>query len=218
MSEHQRLFIASTMNGDAATSMVELTRSLRQQWQNTPFSTTVRWIPVEHWHLTWAFLGDTPTEKISVIAESLNRILRQQPSMLTHWEHLSWWPSPKRAQILVGQLAPTPALLTTAQAIREISSQLFPPTSEKNKKSRSFKPHITLARIKTSHSRNMPSSSHRSEPKPAAQTQQKAPFLPPIPLTFPSWQIENITLFQSQLCATGATHSALYTVPLILGQ
>lgn len=193
-----------------AAPMLNLIQSLQQQCKSESHSNTLRWIPPEHWHLTWAFLGDTPADQIPALQENLNRILTNQRSITTAWEQLSWWPSPSRPQILVGQLTPTPELITTAQAIRDAMSQLLPTTSEKNKKSKSFKPHITLARAKTFRNRNKRSSIHMPEQQ---SFRLKAPLLPAPPAEFPDWQIEGITLFRSELHSAGAVHTALYTVP-----
>jgi|GEM_PF-321636 len=210
MSEHHRLFIASTISDTYAVPMLNLLQSLQQQWKSASLPNTLRWIPPEHWHLTWAFLGDTPADKIPALQENLNQILTDQSVITTAWEQLSWWPSSSRPQILVGQLTPTPELITTAQAIQEAMNRLLPTTSEKNRKSKSFKPHITLARAKTSRNRNRRS----SVPIPEQQSfKYKAPLLPAPPAEFPDWQIEGITLFRSELHSAGAVHTALYTVP-----
>ena len=97
-----------------------------------------------------------------------------------------------------------------SEAIKEAMNQLLPTTSEKNKKSKSFKPHITLARAKTFRNRNKHSSLHMPEQR---SVEHKAPLLPAPPLEFPDWQIEGITLFRSELHSAGAVHTALYTVP-----
>jgi 2'-5' RNA ligase len=210
MPETLRLFIASHLTGPPDISLSNLTQSLGVQLAADPLASVLRWTPPEQRHLTWQFLGDTPREKVPLLQAALNSATTGKNALTAQWRELSWWPSKHRPQILVALLENNPALQAMAERIAQATATaLHPPVeakppatiaplrqSKKGENQHAFKPHITLARLKDKAFRGV------------------VPNLPEIPAEMPDWRIDTVTLFQSELHATGAIHTPILTVQL----
>jgi len=212
MPENVRLFIASSLPEPVSSPVVEFTRQVKSQLANEPHAPHPRWIPPENWHLTWQFLGQTPVEQLPSLKIALESALARQKALTTHWRELAWWPSRRRAQIMVGLLQDSPALQALSLSINQATTQAIAQTetatsgqsadqegcnlTRAQKKQKPFNPHITIARLKERNYRG------------------PVPELPPMPSDLPSWRIVEVTLFKSELQASGAIHTPIHTVYL----
>lgn len=215
MSETLRLFIGSSLQGTPVELLEAFAQGLQKRLKNQiiepAFRTRgIRWLPASNWHLTWAFLGETSTALIPAIQQGLSETLATQSSLMLSWQQLSWWPSQNRPQVLVCQLQATPETQALAQALWQVVCQAQSalhegkpcptqaPKSKKLKHHQSFKPHLTIARLKGRGPTHW----------------IPLPELPPLPTGLPDWRINAITLFSSKLDSSGAIHTPLYTVTL----
>lgn len=180
----RRLFLGTPLDGPVVSSVKACYQ--RREELNELSPGRIRWVKPENWHLTWVFLGNTPESRIAGIQTQLDDLLPSVEAFNLDLKTLTLWPSPRRPQLIVLEgdksSAPTQALAKTLQ-------QCFPEAETY----RTFKPHITLARI-----------------KPGKDTRT---------LTWPSlvdwfssshpWRVHRVQLIESQLTPEGAIYYVL---------
>ncbi len=147
-----------------------------------------RWAPVENQHVTLKFLGWTEKDSLDDVAAICRRVAAaHEPTKLTLTD-LGAFPSVRRARVLwAGIEDPTATLTSIANALDEALGALGFETE-----SRAFTPHLTLARFKV----------------PGRLEELPAPASPP------SFPLEDICLFESNLHPRGARYSILERFPL----
>ncbi len=94
-------------------------------------------------HVTLKFLGDIPTVQIAAIQQQLLSVVRRHPPFVLKVEQLGAFPSVDRPSVVWVGLVDAEPLVALAN---EIESLLEPLGFARE--SRSFHPHLTLARIK----------------------------------------------------------------------
>lgn len=100
----------------------------------------VRWAPLEQYHLTLRFLGETEAATAETVAEALADV-RVRPFRL-HLSGLGVFPSLRRPRVLVARAEAEPVLEALHRRVEAALGQLgFEPES------RAFRPHVTLARF-----------------------------------------------------------------------
>lgn len=140
-----RTFIGSPLKGSAVGILETLyaqRTALESQWQRK-----ASWVSPDNWHLTWLFLGNTPTSDIPDMQERLAQAVDGIESPQLTLETLAFWPNNRNARLLV--LASNKndrGILRVATQIR----QAFPEHADP----KPFRPHITLARLKTKERNN----------------------------------------------------------------
>jgi RNA 2',3'-cyclic 3'-phosphodiesterase len=144
-----------------------------------------RWVPAEQIHLTLAFLGEVEEATIELLNEGLAGIQLRE-------FHLSFsgtgcFPNRHRPRVLWLGVEPEPHLEVLADRAHTAVHACGIPLEE-----RRFSPHITLARLKLSPSRESDAFLNQTE-------QLK---LPPFP-------VREFTLFESRLTSKGAEHIPL---------
>ncbi len=107
-------------------------------------SRAVRLVQPKNAHLTLKFLGDTPQEKIQVIAQDLRNRLATFPTFSYTIQGTGVFPNPKRPRILwLGISSGGKSLQNLHQQVeRTLQPFGFEPEN------RTFKPHLTVGRIK----------------------------------------------------------------------
>lgn len=152
----------------------------------TPLARGARWTPNPSIHLTLKFLGDTPREKVVDIAAVMDTVAGGGAGFALGLSGVGVFPNPQAARVLwVGVDDPTGACAPLA---RELEFALAPLgfTPEK----RAFRPHLTLARFKN-----------------PARVQDDVFKYNPEPVSF---EVTQITLFQSRLQPGGAVYTPLH--------
>jgi len=152
--------------------------------------TGARWVPADQIHLTLAFLGEVDEALLERLTGELARI--QLPGFQLAFGPVGCFPDRRRPRVLWVGLEPQPHLKHLAAGVQEAVLACGIPQEE-----RPFSPHITLARLKLSPSRECD----------AFLDQRQKLELPPI-------SVREFTLFQSRLTPQGALHTPLRSFPL----
>ena len=155
-SENLRLFVAFVLSGDVARSLGEIIADLRPHSQLGGGRNSVKWVDADKIHLTIKFLGATPPDKVNSIVNAIagaidsanNNALRfdetiDKPMEYTI-EHVGAFPNLNRPRVLWVNLEGDPQRLRNVVSnIEEVLERIgFP------KEKRSFKPHLTLGRVR----------------------------------------------------------------------
>lgn len=152
-----------------------------------------RWLSKDNIHLTLKFLGSTPEESIDTIQSAIDNGIAGFRKFYFSLGELGGFPSANRARVLwVGVHHGAKKLVTLSHAVDEA---LAPLGFEPEKKP--FKPHITLARIKT--------------PTSISDAISKAPsdlFAGRLV------NVDGVTIFQSRVRRSGAEYESLRFIPL----
>ena len=167
-----RLFIAIDLPDD-------LKRELGRLWTDIPGA---RRVPKEQIHLTLAFLGEVDEAAMERLTGELARI--QAPEFRLGFSGTGCFPDRHRPRVVWIGLEPNPRLKHLADRVHEAVLACGIPQDE-----RPFSPHITLARLRQSLSRE----------SDAFLDQNKKPKLP-------TFTVREFTLFQSRLTPQGALH------------
>lgn len=146
----------------------------------------VRWLPMENYHLTLAFLGDIDPDHVPGLTLALERkLVGFEPGCLRITE-LSPFPFNSHPKVIAALAEPSDWLKSlhekVCQAVRNCGIPL---------ERRRFEPHVTVGR---------------------AQRKKRGPLnIPPL-ATCLEMPVREVTLFQSELTRHGALYSALETV------
>jgi len=153
-----------------------------------------RWVPADQIHLTLAFLGEVDEAALVRLTGELARI--QLPGFQLAFGPLGCFPDRRRPRVLWVGLEPQPRLKHLADGVQEAVLACGIPQEE-----RPFSPHITLARLKLSPSRECD----------AFLDQRPKQELPP-------FSVREFTLFQSRLTPQGALHTPVRNFALPGGE
>ncbi|MCL2788006.1 MAG: RNA 2',3'-cyclic phosphodiesterase [Micrococcales bacterium] len=180
-----RLFVAAFPPDaivDDLEALISPRRGLTYPW---------RWSPPQNWHLTLAFLGDTPEDRQPRLLDALADVAATATPFTLELAGGHAIPSPNNARVLTLTATQGSAQAThLAARLRSACSQAGVPPDGKR-----FFAHLTLAR-----SRN-PASAH-----------QLLPFLDTIPPL--TWDVRDITLVASTLTRGASTYQDVRTFPL----
>ena len=150
----------------------------------------VRRVPPEQLHLTLHFLGDVDAEGMERLCQRLAAV--RESTMELRLTRTGCFPDSSRPRIVWAGVECRPSLLelfhATGRAVAACGIAL---------EKRHFKPHITLARIRT--------------PMPHAVA---AGNITAVPLPCQEFPVTGFTLFQSRLTPEGAVHSMVQMFPL----
>lgn len=149
-----------------------------------------RWVPAEQIHLTLAFLGEVDEITLTCLTEALTRI--RIPEFQLCFSGSGCFPNLHRPRVLWLGLKQEAHLLDLACRVREAVQSCGIPQED-----RPFSPHITLARLKLSPSREF------YEFIESTKT-----------LKIPSLRVPEFTLFQSLITQQGAEHIPLRSFSL----
>ncbi|MGQ9863821.1 MAG: RNA 2',3'-cyclic phosphodiesterase [Bacteroidia bacterium] len=153
---------------------------IRPAWE----ARDLRWVPLENWHLTLAFLGEVEEAHLPTLQQKLEDFFASQKAILLKANRLEWVPSPQKARLLWLRMESTQAY---EDLIRKLHQLLHLPLTEPPL------PHITLLRC-----------SHA--------TGRENLLLPPVePKAF---LLTVVYLYQSMLMPKGSRYSKLYRFPL----
>ena len=147
----------------------------------------IRWLPRENYHLTLVFLGDVDSAKLSGLQFTLEQKLEATEAVPLIISTITPFPfsRPKIAAALVERTAELLRLQSdVTNCVRQFG--IFP-------ENRRFVPHVTLGRLK---------------PRAGKTVEFQARNILLVDTA------ETVTLFQSELTASGAIHAALAEFPL----
>ncbi len=140
MSEALRIFCAVELSEEVRARMQEHIRQLRETVPDVAAS----WTRVENVHLTLKFFGNVAVEKVSTIAAAAARAVEEFSEFQIGVGHTGVFPRPSRPQVLwIGVSDPSGKLSALQRAVeRECAIEGF------EKEERSFRPHLTIARLR----------------------------------------------------------------------
>jgi RNA 2',3'-cyclic 3'-phosphodiesterase len=175
-----RLFIAIELPDDLKTELGKLKMDIPG----------VRWVPKEQIHLTLDFLGEVEETTVERLTGKLAR--RHAPGFKLRLSGTGCFPNRRRPHVLWVGLEPEHRLNELAADVHSAVLSCGIQQEE-----RPFSPHITLARIKLSPSRDFDSFLDRHQN-----------------LKLPPFSVREFTLFQSRLTPQGAVHIPVRNFPL----
>lgn len=140
MTEKTRLFIALDIPVTAVQKVMEFQKMVKKS------GIQARWVAEESIHQTLKFIGETDSKNIPGITEILENTLNDFEPFNLSIANAGVFPDLTRPSILwVGLYGETELLMKLS---RSIDRSLFEKLEIK-RETKSFKPHITIARIKT---------------------------------------------------------------------
>lgn len=135
-----RLFVALSPPPEALAEVSGAVGRVREGWPD------LRWTAPELWHVTLAFLGEVPDDKLPALSVRLARAAGRHPPMTLAFAAAGAFPSAKRANVLWlglrGGEATLPKLAASLAAGAHRAGAREP-------ERRRFHPHLTLGRART---------------------------------------------------------------------
>ncbi len=185
----KRLFIAVDISEHARHLAATLIENLRAQFPNVK----VGWERPEKLHLTIKFLGATSDELAAKVSNALRAIAQRSQPFELIISGKGVFPSPRNPRVLwLGTEDPTGDLAILASEVIDAMAEIgFEPEK------RSFKAHVTIARLK--------------EPGSARALVNKHLEIQYSPVDF---AVNQIVLYESQLRPTASVYSKLAIFPL----
>ena len=172
-----RVFIAIDLPNEIRKQLKELQRELR------PLASAARWVAPESIHVTLKFLGEVPEERMEQVDGALAGLTWKPFTISVHG--VGFFPGARSPRVFwTGMEAPTMQGLT-----EELDARMERLGFDKEK--RKFRPHITLARSKTS----------RIDPSLVAASAKYEE------RDFGSFTADRIYLFQSTMNPGGAVYT-----------
>ena len=185
-----RLFVALEIPPTVRENLANFMKQLR------PFAPESRWVRPENLHVTLKFIGETPSEKLSVIQSALAAVRSTQPVTID-FRGLGFFPNEKRPRVLWAGMDPSPNLKTLAADIERATEKLGIPPEQ-----RQFSPHLTLARFEPP---RLPERLHT----PVQENAQRE---------FGSLAAKEFHLIESKLKPSGAEYTTLESFPFVVAE
>jgi 2'-5' RNA ligase len=130
-----RLFVALEIPAGVRDNLATLIKELRNS------EPKARWVRAENLHVTLKFLGETPSEKLEAIRDTLLGV-RSEQTVKLEFRGLGFFPNEKRPRVLWAGMDASPNVQSLAASIDQALEKLgFPPED------REFTPHLTIARF-----------------------------------------------------------------------
>ena len=190
--EQIRSFIAIKLPEEVKAGLTELQAQLKSGIQPA-----VKWVDPQGIHLTLKFLGNIAVDKIPLITEAMEKAAQDIPPFQLRIKDLGVFPNLRRVQVVwVGINGEVDKL---SQLQQRIELNLVPLGFARE--SRSFVPHLTLARL-----RNQASPDERQKfGQLITSTKLEAVY---------TIRVDSIKLMRSQLTREGAIYSQIGSVEL----
>lgn len=189
MTDKPRLFIALDIPDTAVEKVMNIQKMMKKE--NIP----ARWVSTENIHLTLKFIGETDSKNIPYITEILEYYVNDFEPFKLNISNAGVFPGMINPSVIWTGL--TGEIELVMKLSRIIDRNLFEKLEIK-RETKSFKPHITIARIKT-----------RINPSRLAGIIEEISSNTPFPFI-----AESVSLFQSTLTRDGAKYTALKTLKL----
>jgi RNA 2',3'-cyclic 3'-phosphodiesterase len=138
-----RLFVAFQPPSAALAALDDAVAPLRVGWPD------LRWAGQERWHVTLAFLGEVPDDKLDELTRRLERAASRHSAQELMIARGGAFPNRKRARVLVARIeGDQPAVTALAALAASVAAGArragAPPPDE----GRRYRPHLTLARCR----------------------------------------------------------------------
>ena len=185
-----RVFLAIELDAETRSALETFQRDL-QKWLPP-----INWVRPQSWHLTVKFLGEIDEKQVEPIQRAVEKAASHCASFSLQIEGFGGFPHLRRPRVLwAGVSGQVDELQLLALHVDEALSPLGFPSESK-----SFRPHLTLARIKDS-------------AREVGVALTKSGVLENIHF-FGDLLVERLCFFKSELKPTGAIYQRLWDVPL----
>jgi 2'-5' RNA ligase len=194
MAEHSgtiRAFIAIKLPTEVRADVERAQRELKSATR----AGSVRWTPAEQIHLTLKFLGDVQTDSLTELEAALRRACAQIAPFELHAGGIGSFPDSQRPRVIWIGVGGAVEMLHHLQAAIARETERWGEPEE-----RTFHPHLTLGRIKTTRRRELQELGALIQSAPASN--------------LGSWRVTQVDLMRSELFPDGARHNCLAAVPL----
>jgi RNA 2',3'-cyclic 3'-phosphodiesterase len=131
-----RLFTAIALPNDILIRLDRLLAVLRPE-------ALLKWSPLDNLHVTTKFIGEWPDARLSELITALQDLTIRRPFQ-AELKHLTWLPNEKSPRALILGVDSGEDLVRLARETEERVTKLGIGAED-----RSFRPHLTLARIKS---------------------------------------------------------------------
>ncbi|WP_027360118.1 RNA 2',3'-cyclic phosphodiesterase [Desulforegula conservatrix] len=189
MTDKPRLFIALDIPDTAVEKVMDIQKMMKKA--NIP----ARWVSTKNIHLTLKFIGETDSKNLPCIKEILEYSVNDFEPFKLSISNAGAFPGMINPSVIWAGLTGETELVMKLSRI--IDRNLFEKLDIK-RETKSSKPHITIARIKT-----------RINPSKLAGVIEEIGSNTPFPFI-----AESVSLFQSTLTRDGAKYTALKTLKL----
>ena len=187
--ETVRAFIAVDMGGEIQEKLDGLQRKLKKVHAD------VRWVKPRSMHLTLAFLGDLPVEKITPLKTALDEAFPGIKPFELEVAGSGFFGQPSHTRVIWAGISNCPALMELQRKTVEVLQ-----IAEVEFDNKPFSPHLTLGRIKSpNHTASLLGKLEKAKTEEFGRT-----------------CIDSVELIQSKLKPHGAEYTTLHRVPLSL--
>ncbi len=191
-TEPFRTFLAITPDEKVLDSVEEKIGALRRGLEFPG----IRWEPRSKWHITLRFLGDVEAAEVPELCAAIDEVCRGRSGFSAKVANVGAFPSLKRPRVLWAGIE------TEGEYLEDLHKSLRTATDRFANKpdEKRFRPHLTLARMKTESRRTL---------------SQIAPAVHPFSdLDFGSWNVDGVELWRSLLKPGGSQYELLNRTPL----
>jgi RNA 2',3'-cyclic 3'-phosphodiesterase len=186
-----RLFLAINLPAELRREVHAATVPLRE------CAPDVGWVEEHRLHLTLKFLGEQPAERMAEIEAAVAHVAGQHRELLMSLGGISAFPNFRRARVVWMSVAQESRLELLHHDVEVACEQLGFEVE-----GRPFRPHVTLARVKTP----LPEERLKQMRRVAKQTEYRSEFI-----------VRSIDLMQSDLSTAGPAYTTLVAAALRSG-
>ena len=183
-----RLFFAIELGDELLDLLDESVAPIRAE------APELAWVAREKQHLTLKFLGDVDEAAVPKLASAADRAAARHDRLEMFVREVGAFPNFRRARVVWIGVEQEPRLELLHHDLEQLCEQ-----EGFEVEGRPFRPHITLARVRTA----LPVDRMRALARVARSVRMRA-MVP----------VERITLFESTLAPTGAHYSRIHAAPL----
>lgn len=191
--EQLRLFWAINLPAQLKAKLAALQEKLKG------VDADVKWVEEENFHLTLQFLGNVAAAKLTILTENMQKTLSGFPSFQLQLRGVGFFPNHRRPRVfwtgVAGNLLALQQLQERVQKANLLSG--FPAEE------RDFRPHLTLARLRSNRGLN------------ALLATVKELELSGTVTSVGEFSVTSVDLMKSELSRRGSTYTLLVPVKLI---
>ncbi len=147
------------------------------------------WVRTANYHVTLRFLGNVARDDVAEIERRLEAALAEHPPFLVETGEMFWLRAHRNRSVLALSLLPEGSL-------QELASRVATAFSANRGDDRPFVPHLTLARLPRAVRRTLRMGALSSDSMSC------------------SWEVREVTLFESRQTAKGVSYETLASIPL----
>jgi 2'-5' RNA ligase len=197
-----RAFLAIELPPDLRARLATIQQDLKRHIEQARDPVRISWISSASMHLTLRFLGDMPEKSIEALRTALEQVASRHEPLAIPIERIGVFPSRDQPRVLWAGPAESwrqgPAWEQLAALQRAVEGCCQ--ADERSSDTRSFHPHLTLARVKEGER-------HVGRLLGVGDIMDRA-------MSGGALSVETIALMQSRLHPNGSTYTKLWEVPI----